>query len=99
MEEVEVKSNKKKQDKPSAEYKQSIKPESSYNDLLYQSSLEKMQNKMMNERAKSLISCVIPSYYWTVKTLSKFLLNLLSMEVSGCVSIIKQSCGSVVACL
>ena len=63
MEEVEVKSNKKKQDKPIAEYKQSIKPESSYNDLLYQSSLEKMQNKMMNERAKSLISCVIPSYY------------------------------------
>ena len=55
---VIVKSNKKK-----TECKQTIKPENSYNDLLYQSSLEKMQNKMMNERAKSLISCVTPSYY------------------------------------
>ena len=50
-----------------AECKQPIKPsipptENSYSDLLYQSSLEKMQNKMMNERAKSLITCVIPSY-------------------------------------
>ena len=63
MEEVVVKTNKKK-----AECKQPIKPsilptENSYSDLLYQSSLEKMQNKMMNERAKSLITCVIPSYY------------------------------------
>ena len=62
MEEVVVKSNKKK-----AECKQTIKPsisptESSYSDLLYHSSLQKMPNKMMNEKAKSLITCVIPSY-------------------------------------
>jgi len=38
-------------------------PEISYNDLLYNSSLERMQMKMMNERAKNIIYSVIPNYY------------------------------------
>ncbi len=43
---------------------QSIKqPELLYSDLLYQSSLERMQTKMMNERAKNIIYSVIPNYY------------------------------------
>ena len=43
---------------------QSIKqPELSYSDLLYQTSLERMQTKMMNERAKNIIYSVIPNYY------------------------------------
>ena len=37
--------------------------EKSYSDLLYESSLERMQNKIMNERAKHLITSVIPNYY------------------------------------
>jgi hypothetical protein len=35
----------------------------SYNDLLYESSLERMQSKIMNERAKHLITHIIPNYY------------------------------------
>ena len=43
---------------------QNIKqPELSYSDLLYQTSLERMQTKMMNERAKNIIYSVIPNYY------------------------------------
>jgi len=37
--------------------------EKSYNELLCESSLERMQNKIMNERAKHLISHIIPNYY------------------------------------
>ena len=37
--------------------------EKSYNDLLCESSLERMQNKIMNERAKHLITNIIPNYY------------------------------------
>ena len=35
----------------------------SYNDLLCESSLERMQSKIMNERAKHLITNIIPNYY------------------------------------
>ena len=35
----------------------------SYNDLLCESSLERMQSKIMNERAKHLITHIIPNYY------------------------------------
>ncbi len=37
--------------------------EKSYNDLLCESSLERMQNKIMNDRAKHLITNIIPNYF------------------------------------
>ena len=37
--------------------------EKSYNELLCESSLERMQSKIMNERAKHLITHIIPTYY------------------------------------
>ena len=47
--------------------KQNIKPhavpEPSYNDLLYQISLERLQTKMMSERAKNIVYSVMPNYY------------------------------------
>ena len=42
---------------------QPVPKELSYNELLYQTSLEKMQNRIMNERAQQLIHNVIPNYY------------------------------------
>jgi hypothetical protein len=43
---------------------QNIKqPELSYSDLLYQTSLERLQTKMLSERAKSIVHSVIPHYY------------------------------------
>ena len=56
-EEVIITKSKKKE-------KQNIKPpEPSYNDLLYQSSLERLQTKMMSERAKNIVYSVMPNYY------------------------------------
>ena len=50
--------------KPKNKNKQNIKqPEPSYNDLLYQSSLERLQTKMLSERAKSIVYSVMPNYY------------------------------------
>ncbi len=37
--------------------------EKSYNEILCESSLERMQSKIMNERAKHLITHIIPTYY------------------------------------
>ncbi len=37
--------------------------EKSYNALLCESSLERMQSKILNERAKHLITNIIPTYY------------------------------------
>ena len=37
--------------------------EKSYNELLCESSLERMQSKIMNERAKHLITHIMPNYY------------------------------------
>ena len=60
--EEEVISKKKTEKKP--EPIQQPKPiEKSYNELLCESSLERMQNKITNERAKHLISHIIPNYY------------------------------------
>ncbi len=36
--------------------------EKSYNELLCESSLERMQSKIMNERAQHLITNIIPTY-------------------------------------
>ena len=50
--------------KPKNKNKQNIKPpEPSYNDLLYQSSLERLQTKILSERAKSIVYSVMPNYY------------------------------------
>jgi len=60
QEEIVVKPKKKIESKPEP----TIPPkELSYNELLYQTSLEKMQTRIMNERAKQLIHHVIPNYY------------------------------------
>jgi len=61
-EEIIVKKEKKKPE-PIQQPVQQVQPEKSYNDLLCESSLERMQNKIMNERAKHLISHIIPNYY------------------------------------
>jgi hypothetical protein len=37
--------------------------EKSYNELICESSLERMQSKIMNERAKHVITHIIPTYY------------------------------------
>ena len=61
-EEIVVKKEKKKPEPiPQVQPVQTV--EKSYNDLLCESSLERMQNKIMNERAKHLITHVIPNYY------------------------------------
>ena len=50
--------------KPKNKNKQNIKqPEPSNNDLLYQSSLERLQTKILSERAKSIVYSVMPNYY------------------------------------
>ena len=54
---------KKKAEKKSEPMQQPKPIEKSYNDLLCESSLERMQNKIMNERAKHLITNIIPNYY------------------------------------
>ena len=54
---------KKKAEKKSEPIQQPKPIEKSYNDLLCESSLERMQNKIMNERAKHLITNIIPNYY------------------------------------
>ena len=62
QDEVIVKQKKKIGPKPEPEPIQQPK-ELSYNELLYQTSLEKMQNRIMNERAKQLIHGIIPTYF------------------------------------
>jgi hypothetical protein len=61
-EEVIVKKPSKKKSEPIEIPQQQKTIEKTYNDLLYESSLERMQNKIMNERAKHLITAVIPNY-------------------------------------
>ena len=59
IEEVIVKKNNKIKTVP-----QQVKQhENQYSDLLYNSSLERMQTRMLNERAKTLISNVMPCYF------------------------------------
>ena len=62
-EEEEIIVTKKKGKKPEVIQQQVHQVEKSYNDLLCESSLERMQNKIMNERAKHLITHIIPNYY------------------------------------
>ncbi len=62
-EEVIVKKASKKKSDPIEIPQQQKTIEKSYNELLYESSLERMQNKIMNERAKHLITAVIPNYH------------------------------------
>ena len=63
-EEEEIIVTKKKGKKPEMIQPQHVQQvEKSYNDLLCESSLERMQSKIMNERAKHLITHIIPNYY------------------------------------
>ena len=62
-EEEEIIITKKKGKKPEMISQQVQQIEKSYNDLLCESSLERMQSKIMNERAKHLITHIIPNYY------------------------------------
>ena len=59
IEEVIIKKNNKIKPVP----QQNKQPENQYVDLLYNSSLERMQTRMLNERAKTLISNVMPCYF------------------------------------
>ena len=68
----------------------------SYTNLVYQSACDRLKEKLQDERTKYLIGSLMPNYD---NIISKFLLNLLSFDVLGCVSIYKQLCGSDVACL
>ena len=66
--------------KPEKKIEQQPQPiEKSYNELLYESSLERMQNKIMNERAKQLIQHIIPNYYYNAT--SQFSLNTFCLAV------------------
>jgi hypothetical protein len=62
-EEEEIIVTKKKGKKPEVIPQPVQQVEKSYNDLLCESSLERMQSKIMNERAKHLITHIIPNYY------------------------------------
>ena len=62
-EEIIITKPKKKEKEKQIEPQNIKQPELSYSDLLYQSSLERIQTKMMNERAKNIIYSVIPNYY------------------------------------
>ena len=62
-EEEEIVVQKKSEKKPEAIIQQPKPIEKSDSDLLCESSLERMQNKIMNERAKHLITNIIPNYY------------------------------------
>ena len=53
----------KKEKKKHVPIQQPQQVEKSYNELLCESSLERMQSKIMNERAKHLITNIIPTYY------------------------------------
>ena len=63
QEQEEIIVTKKKGEKPEVIQQPVQQVEKSYNDLLCESSLERMQNKIMNERAKHLITHIIPNYY------------------------------------
>jgi hypothetical protein len=63
-EQEEIIVTKKKGKKPEVTQPPAVQQiEKSYNDLLCESSLERMQSKIMNERAKHLITHIIPNYY------------------------------------
>ena len=49
----------------------------SYSNLLYEASVDKLKNRMMEERAKHLIMSVMPSYgSFNIKAVSQFNLNM-----------------------
>ena len=63
VEVVKVKKNKNKkviqEEKPQPQQNNN---NNSYSNLLYESSIDNLKNRMMNERAKSLIMSVMPNY-------------------------------------
>ena len=63
VEVIKVKKNKnKKVDKEDKPQPQQNNNNNSYSNLLYESSIDNLKNRMMNERAKSLIMSVMPNY-------------------------------------
>ncbi len=49
----------------------------SYSNLLYDASIDNLKNRMMNERAKSLIMSVMPNYGLSnINAVSQFNLNI-----------------------
>ena len=58
IEEVIVKKNTKPK-----QQQQQVKQENQYTDLLYHSSLDRLRERMLNERAKTLVSNVMPCYF------------------------------------
>ena len=61
VEVVKVKKNKNK--KNQIEHKPQPKNDNnSYSNLLYESSIDNLKNRMMNERAKMLVMSVMPNY-------------------------------------
>jgi hypothetical protein len=60
---VKVKKNKNKkviqEDKPQPQQNNN---NNSYSNLLYESSIDNLKNRMMNERAKMLVMSVMPNY-------------------------------------
>ena len=61
VEVIKVKKNKNKtvEEKPQPQQNNN---NNSYSNLLYESSIDNLKNRMMNERAKSLIMSVMPNY-------------------------------------
>jgi len=62
IEEVIVKKNTKPKQQQQQQQQQ-VKQENQYTDLLYHSSLDRLRERMLNERAKTLVSNVMPCYF------------------------------------
>jgi len=62
VEVVKVKKSNKQPTGPKREEQEIKKPEPSYTNLIYESSLDKMREKLMNERCKYLVTSLMPQY-------------------------------------
>ena len=62
VEVVKVKKANKQPTGPKREEQEIKKPEPSYTNLIYESSLDKMREKLMNERCKYLVTSLMPQY-------------------------------------
>ena len=49
-------------EKPQQQSKHNYNDNNSYSNLLYESSVDKLKTRMMNERARNLIMSVMPNY-------------------------------------
>ena len=58
---VKVKKQSKK--KETIEHKPQQNDNNSYSNLLYESSIDNLKNRMMNERARNVVMSVMPNYF------------------------------------